>query len=88
MHRHCCYSIIANPLLRRSYSIVTVNTLTNVLTSCETPERLIAVFLIAERQVGAAPQSPIKAKFTADNGAQISVVVRPAAEIRPTFLQV
>lgn len=41
-----------------------------------------------ERQVGAAPQSPIKAKFTADNGAQISVVVRPAAEIRPTFLQV
>lgn len=41
----------------------------------------------AERQVGAAPASPIKARFVSDGGAQISVVVRPAAEIKPTFLQ-
>ncbi|KAL3142585.1 hypothetical protein ABBQ38_002903 [Trebouxia sp. C0009 RCD-2024] len=41
-----------------------------------------------ERQVGAAPASPIKARFVSDSGAQISVVVRPAAEIKPTFLQV
>lgn len=43
---------------------------------------------IAERQVGAAPVSPIKARFVSDSGAQLSVVVRPAAEIKPTFLQV
>lgn len=42
----------------------------------------------AERQVGAAPVSPVKAKFVSDSGAQLSVVVRPAAEIKPTFLQV
>lgn len=41
-----------------------------------------------ERQVGAAPVSPVKAKFVSDSGAQLSVVVRPAAEIKPTFLQV
>lgn len=41
-----------------------------------------------ERQVGAAPVSPIKARFVSDSGAQLSVVVRPAAEIKPTFLQV
>ena len=32
--------------------------------------------------------SPIKAKFASDDGAQLSVVVRPAAEIKPTFFQV
>ena len=42
----------------------------------------------AERQVGAAPVSPVKARFVSENGAQLSVVVRPAAEIKPTFLQV
>ena len=42
----------------------------------------------AERQVGAAPVSPVKARFVSDSGAQLSVVVRPAAEIKPTFLQV
>lgn len=41
-----------------------------------------------ERQVGAAPVSPVKARFVSENGAQLSVVVRPAAEIKPTFLQV